>query len=100
MLMLILSEIFYQKLRTEFSPSIYNIYIQIDGVVLGSPLGSVLANTFMVELESVFVPKLNNHVKNWRRFVNDTCVYVKRSLIEYVLSVLNSFRDNIKFTYE
>ena len=100
MFMLILSKIFYQKLRTEFSPSIYNIYIQIDGVVLGSPLGPVLANIFMVELESVFVPKLNNYVKKWRRFVNGTFVYVKRSLIEYVLSVLNSFRDNIKFIYE
>ena len=78
----------------------FQFYIQIDGVVLGSPLGPVLANIFMVELESVFVPKLNNHVKKWRRFVNDTFVYVKRNLIEYVLSVLNSFRDNIKFTYE
>ena len=63
MFMLILSKIFYQKLGTEFSPSIYNIYIQIDGVVLGSPLGPVLANIFMVELESVFVPKLNNYAK-------------------------------------
>ena len=30
-----------------------NIYIQIDGVAMGSPLGPVLANIFMVELESV-----------------------------------------------
>ena len=41
-----------------------NIYIQIDGVAMGSPLGPVLANIFMVELESVLVPKLNDHVKN------------------------------------
>ena len=40
-----------------------NIYIQIDGVVMGSPLGPVLANIFMAELESVLVPKLNYHVK-------------------------------------
>ena len=54
----------------------------------------------MVELESVLVPKLKDHVKKWRRFVDDTFVYVKRGSIEYVLSVLNSFHDNIKFTYE
>ena len=55
----------------------------------------------MVELKSVLVPKLNDHVKNyWIRFVDDTFVYVKRGLIEYALSVLNLFHDNIKFTYE
>ena len=41
-----------------------NIYIQIDGVGMGSPLGPVLANIFMVELESVSVSKLNDYVKN------------------------------------
>ena len=77
-----------------------DIYIQIDGVAMGSPLGPVLANVFMVELESLLVPKLNDHVKNWRRFVDDTIVYVKRGSIEYVLSALNSFHENKMFTYE
>ena len=35
-----------------------NIYIQIDVVAMSSPLGPVLANICMVELESVLVPKL------------------------------------------
>ena len=38
------------------------VYIQIDGVAMGSPMGSIIANRFMVELESVLVPKLKNHV--------------------------------------
>ena len=67
---------------------------------MGSPLGPVLANIFMAELESVLFPKLNDHVKNWRRFVDDTFAYVKRGSIEYALLVLNLFHDNIKFTYE
>ena len=75
-----------------------DIYTQIDGVAIGSPLGSIIAKTFMVELESMLVPKLNDHVNKWRRFVDDTFVYVKCGSIEYVLSVLNSFHDNIKFT--
>ena len=41
---------------------------------MGSPLGPVIANKFMVELKSVSVPKLNDHVKKWRRFVDDTFV--------------------------
>ena len=77
-----------------------DIYIQIDGVAMGSPLGPLLANIFMVELENVLVPKLNDYVKKWRRFVDDTFVYIKHGSTEYVLSILNSFHDNIKFTYE
>ena len=41
-----------------------DISIQIDEVAMSSPLGPVMANIFMVELESVLVPKLNDHVKN------------------------------------
>ena len=32
--------------------------------------------------------------------MNDTFVYVNRGSIEYVLSVLNSFHENIKFSHE
>ena len=42
-----------------------DIYIQIDCVAMDSPFGPVIAKIFMVELESVLVPKLNNHVKNY-----------------------------------
>ena len=63
-----------------------DIYIQSDGVAMGSPLGPVIANTFMVELESALVPKLNDMSKNGAtcRFVDDTFVYVKRGSIEHV----------------
>ena len=62
-----------------------DIYIQSDGVAMGSPLGPVIANTFMVEPESVLVPKLNMS-KNGAtcRFVDDTFVYVKQGSTEYV----------------
>ena len=63
---------------------------------MGSPLGSVIVNIFMIELENTLVPKLQNYAKKWRRFVDHTFTYVK---IEYGLSVLNSFHNNIKFTY-
>ena len=76
------------------------IYIQIDGVAMGSPLGPVIANIFMVELKTTLVSKLEDHVQKWRRFVDDTFSYVKIGLAEYVMSVLNSFYKNIKFTYE
>ena len=40
-----------------------DIYIRIDGVAMGSLLDPVIVNIFMVELERVLVPKLNDHVK-------------------------------------
>ena len=54
----------------------------------------------MLEFENVLVPKVSVHVKNWRRFVDDTFVCIKFGSIENVSSVLNLFLDNIKFTYE
>ena len=39
------------------------IYIQIDGVAMGSPLGPAIANIFMVELETTLVPRLEDHVQ-------------------------------------
>ena len=36
------------------------IYIQVDGVAMGSPLGPILANIFMAELEIAMIPSLEN----------------------------------------
>ena len=48
-------------LRTENARFILNnkTYFQIDGVAMGSPLGPVLANIFMVELERNKRPTLD-----------------------------------------
>ena len=67
---------------------------------MDSPLGPVVANMFMVELGNILVRKLEYHVKKWRRFVDDTFVYVKNGSVEHVLPVFNLFHKNIKFTYD
>ena len=66
----------------------------------GFNIGPSNSQHIMVELESVLVPKLNNHVKRCRPFVDDTFVYIKGVSIENVLSVINSFHGNITFTDE
>ena len=43
--------------------SINETYIQVDGMAMGSPLGPVLANIFMVELKTSVIPNLSNKVK-------------------------------------
>ena len=67
---------------------------------MGSPLDPILAWISMVELENMLVPILKQYTKNWRRYVDDTFVYVKNGSIEYVWSVLETLHSNIKFTYE
>ena len=50
------------------------IYIQTDGVAMGSPLGPVLADIFMTELEKLLLPKLYVlYIKFWRRYVTTIC---------------------------
>ena len=39
------------------------IYIQTDDAVMGSPLGPVIANIFMIELENTLVLMLKDHFK-------------------------------------
>ena len=74
--------------------------IQIDGVPIGSPLVAVLANKFMVELETWVIPNLGNKVKLWKKFVDDTYYLARLEYKDKILLALNSFHKNIKFTFE
>ena len=76
------------------------IYRQVNGVAMGSPLGPVLANIFMVELEKSLVPTMQEKVALWFRYVDDTFTFVKKGCIDQVLMRLNGFHENIKFTFE
>ena len=77
-----------------------NIYQQKDGVTMGSPLGPVLAGIFMVHLERTLMPELEKFMKPWKRYVDDTIIYIKPDFITDVIDILNKFHDNIKFTHE
>ena len=48
------------------------------------PLGPVLANIFMVELDRAVIPTLMEKMKCWRRYVDETLCYIKTNqLIEF-----------------
>ena len=49
---------------------------------MGSPLGQILVENIMVKLENKLVPKLKQHIINWRRDVDNNFVYVKNGSIE------------------
>ena len=56
---------------------------------MGSPLRP------MVELERSLLSKLSSYMTSWKRYVDDTIAYVKTDAIDHVLSILNSFPENI-----
>ena len=75
-------------------------YIQTDGVAMGSTLGPVLSDIFMIELEKSLLPELTSYMSYWKRYVDDTVCFIKIEYVEYILSVLNGFDNNIEFTVE
>ena len=44
---------------------------------MGSTLGPVLANIFMVELEQNIIPTSSNNMSLWKRYVEDTICFIK-----------------------
>ena len=91
----------YSNIHLEFNDE---IYIQIDGVAIGSPLGHVLARIFrglsFIELEKILITKLEKEIKLWRRFVDDTIHFAKMDSVKYLSFTINGFQKNIKFTME
>ena len=75
-------------------------YKQTDGVCMGSPLGPVLANVFMVHLEESIAPKLKPIMPLWLRYVDDTFTLVKKGKLQEIIRTLNSFHENIKFAHK
>ena len=53
------------------------IYKQKNGVAMGSPLGPVVANIFMVHLEKQMIPRLSDKMSSWFRYVDDTFTFIK-----------------------
>ena len=93
----VLLELCTKEMHFQFNGRVYR---QVDGVAMGSPLGPVLANIFMVELESSLVPTMQEQVALWFRYVDDTFTFVKKGCIDQVLAKLNEFHEHIKFTFE
>ena len=70
-------------------------YVQTDVVAMASPLGLVLADIVMIELENSLLPKLTKYITFWKRYLDDTISFVKISTTGFLISVLNSFNKNI-----
>ena len=94
-----MKELLYLCTKNAYFTLNIKTYVQVDGVVIGSPHGPVLANIFMVELEQN-ISTLSKDTSLWKRYVDDAICFVNSNRISHALESLNSFHSNIKFTVE
>lgn len=74
------------------------IYIQCDA--MGSSLGPLLANIFMLSSKEEVLPTLSSYLCNWQRYVDDTDKCVVPEKVQLILHKLNSFHSSNQFTFE
>lgn len=85
--------------KTWFS---YNnkIYTQTDGVAMGGPASSVVAEIYMQFHEKNALSTSQQPPKIWQRYVDDVFAIIKTTNLETFFNHLNSQHPNIKFTLE
>ncbi|XP_071956011.1 uncharacterized protein [Antedon mediterranea] len=80
------------------------IYRQIFGAAMGSPVSAILANLFMewLEREAIATSPLDCKPKLWRRYVDDVLEIIQKDSTQKLTDHLNSIdpTGNIKFTFE
>ena len=77
-----------------------NLYEQVDGVAMGSPLGPLMANVFMCSLEEKLACE-NKLPSFYKRYVDDTLALVRDlSDATNLLTCLNEAYPSIQFTME
>lgn len=79
-----------------------NLYEQVEGAAMGSPLSPVIANIYMEDFETKALAAADLKPKSWFRYVDDTFVVWShgRQTLEQFLVHLNSVHNNIQFTME
>ena len=78
-------------------------YTQVDGVAMGSPLGTSLANAFLCHHEAKWLNDCPNKFKPvfYKRYVDDIFVLFKRpEHVKPFVDYMNSKHKNISFSFE
>ena len=76
------------------------MYLQVDGVTMGSPLGPTFSNFYMGDLENKIFNGIIQKPTIYARYIDDILVLINNP--QDILDLQNSFENNsvLKFTYE
>ena len=76
-------------------------YTQCGGISMGSPLASLLADTYMYKLETTGLKPIIDKASTYKRYVDDGFATIPKSENpEEILEYINSIDEHIKFTME
>ncbi|XP_071577054.1 uncharacterized protein [Temnothorax nylanderi] len=76
------------------------IYEQIFGSPMGSPLSPVVADIVMDDLETHCLSLLNFNIRIFIRYVDDIFAVVPKTSVGLILKVFNGYHPRLRFTYE
>ena len=77
-----------------------NIYKQINGLPMGSPLSATLANIVMEESETKIINELTYYIKFYYRYIDDTLICLPNNKINDILYKFNQIHPKLIFTLE
>ena len=81
-----------------------NVYQQIEGTPMGSPISPLFADIVMDNLEVYCLHKLKiNHNCSplfYYRYVDDTILCVHKKHVDLIINTFNSYSSNLQFTFE
>ncbi|XP_011868003.1 PREDICTED: uncharacterized protein LOC105562081, partial [Vollenhovia emeryi] len=74
------------------------VYKQIFGTPMGSPLSPIVASIVLQDLEEAALKKLSCTLPIYYRYVDDILLAAPSDAFDHVLNVFNSFHKRLKFT--
>ena len=77
-----------------------NVYKQVFGTAMGSPVSVTVANLVMEEIEEKALSTFDIKLPFWKRYVDDTCTVVPADRKDDLLLHLNRIEESINFTAE
>ena len=75
-------------------------YEQTEGAAMGSPISPIIANLYMEAFEKQAISTAPHPPSQWRRFVDDTFVIIKKAQKDSFISHINSIDKKIQLTME
>jgi len=75
-------------------------YKQVFGTTMGSPVSAVVANIVMEEIESRAMKTFFYAPRLWKRYVDDTFVWIEQKHLTNFADHINKVESSIKFTME
>ena len=77
-----------------------NFMSQTDGVAMGGPASSIVAEIVMIAHETTAITTADDQSKIWKRYVDDVFAIIKKTSLDTFHKHINSLHQQIQFTIE